>query len=291
MVQPEPKQVDSPIEPAKAYLGAQLHRLRNDRQVLREVAAQRLGCDASKISRIESGRSTVKDHDLEVLLDLYGVNMPQERGALLTLTRKLNQRQWWHDYRDVVPASLHSYLALESITETIRTYEPCFIPGLLQTENYTHALVREFYPASARRRVELRAQRRALLEQRRRKRLLWAVIGETALLERIGTPQVMQEQLNFLARAIRDLNVLIQILPSGTAGQTGVANSFSLLRLPSRALPDVVYLEHLTGAFFIDDPGQVETYRYAMEGLGKIALEPDDTDGELKKAARRLRSS
>lgn len=291
MASSEPKQIDSGIEPAKAYLGAQLHKLRGDRRINRDVAAQRLGCDASKISRIESGRSGVKDHDLEVLLDLYGITAREERDALLTLTRKLNQRQWWHDYRDIVPDSLHSYLALESITDTIRTYEPCFIPGLLQTENYAHALVREFYPdVNARRRVELRIQRRALLEQRRRKRL-WAVIDETALVERIGTPQVMQEQLDFLARAIRDLNVLIQILPSGTAGQTGVANSFSLLRLPSRALPDVVYIEHLTGAVFIDDPVQVETYRYAMERLGKIALEPDDTDGELKKAARRSRSS
>lgn len=291
MTSAEPSRIDTEAVPAKAYLGAQLHQLRHRRRISRDTAAQHLTCDVTKISRLESGRSGVKDSDLEQLLDLYGLTARDERNALLTLARKLNQRQWWHDYRDVVSDSLLSYLALESVTETIRTYEPCFIPGLLQTEAYAQALVSQFYPdTDARRRVELRLQRRALLQPRRRKRL-WAILDETALVERIGGPHIMNDQLDFLRRAISELDVMIQVLPSGTSGQTGVANSFSLLRLPTQALPDIVYIEHLTGALFIDDPGQVETYRHAMERLGNIALEPNLTGGELEKAKRRLRST
>jgi transcriptional regulator with XRE-family HTH domain len=291
MAPAEPAQADIDAVPAKAYLGAQLHKLRNGRRITRDAAADHLTCNVTKISRLESGRSSIKDGDLEQLLDLYGVTARDERNALLTLARKLNQRQWWHEYRDVVSNSLLSYLTLESITETIRTYEPCFIPGLLQTEAYAQALVSQFYPdTDARRRVELRLQRRALLQPRRPKRL-WAIIDETALVERIGDPRIMHDQLDFLRHATGELNVMIQVLPSGTSGQTGVANSFSLLRLPTRALPDVVYIEHLTGALFIDDPGQVETYRNAIERLGSSALEPDLTGGELEKAKRRLRST
>jgi transcriptional regulator with XRE-family HTH domain len=289
---------DSDVEPARAYLGAQLRRLREARRITRADAACKLSCDDTKISRVERGDSRVKDTDLDALLTFYGVTDRRHRDALLALARRLTQAQWWQDYRDVVPGWLHSYLVLESIAETIRTYEPRFIPGPLQTEDYALALVSKVHASTAQRRVELRLGRRRTLLRPQPGRpggghgfahpRLWAIIDESALAERIGGPRVMREQLEFLSHATSDLNVQIQILPSGTGGSTGIANSFSLLRLPTEVLPDLVYIEHLTGAQFIDDPHDVDTYRHAIEQLGQVALEPRHTSIELEKAMRRL---
>jgi hypothetical protein len=198
------------------------------------------------------GRTRVKNDDLDALLNLYGVMQEVDRRAMLGFARKLSQPQWWHDYGDVVSGWLRSYLVLESVTDRIRTYEAQFIPGLLQTPAYAEALVSKHYPsARLRRRVEVRQRRRQmLLDPQLRTRAvngavdpwLWAIIDESALGERIGAPGVMREQIDFLIHATVHLNVRIQVLPSGTAGLTGVGNSFSLLRLRTRLLPDVVSL-------------------------------------------------
>jgi transcriptional regulator with XRE-family HTH domain len=285
-------------DPAQRYLGAQLRRLRETCGITREAAAQSLRCTEPKISRLEMGTSRVKDTDLDLLLTLYKVTSHAEREAMLTLARRLTQWQWWHNYRDVVPEWLRSYFVLESITETVRTYEPRFIPGLLQTRAYAHALMGNHYPErEAVRRVNVRLQRRqTLLEQGRRRKAtntftqpwLWAIIDESALSERIGAPEVMREQLDFLVDVAADLSVQIQILPSGNGGLTGLANPFSLFRLPTPALPDLVYIEHLTGAIFVDDPADVETYRRAMERLVLGARPLADTATQIREAIESL---
>jgi transcriptional regulator with XRE-family HTH domain len=292
---------DTPGRPdhAQEYLGRQLRLLRESRGISREVAGRHIGGSEPKISRMELGRNRVKEDDLDALLTLYGVVDATERQAMHDLACRLNKTQWWHQYSDVVTGWFCSYLVLESITETIRTYEARFIPGLLQTRAYANALVGMHYPdkEQARRRVEVRLRRRhTLLDQQLRPRAasrhhrpwLWAIIDESALHERIGHPDVMREQIDFLIDATRRLNTRIQILPTGTGGLTGVGNSFSLLPLPTKILPDVVYLEHLAGALFLDDPHEIEPYRHAMALLGTTALHPDDTITELEKAKRRM---
>lgn len=281
-------------DPAQRYLGAQLRRLREDHVISREAAAESLCCTEPKISRLEMGTTRVKDTDLDVLLTLYGVTAPSEREAMLTLARRLTQWQWWHDYRDVVPEWLRSYLVLESITETVRSYEPRFIPGLLQTRAYAHALMSNHCsPEEAIRRVRVRLQRRqVLLDQGRRRQAadgfaqpwLWAIVDECALTERIGTPAVMREQLDYLIDVAADPSIRLQILPRGSGGSTGLAHPFSLFRLPTSALPDLVYIEHLTGALFVDDPASVETYRKAMERLVTAASPLAQTVSQLSKA-------
>ncbi|MGA5304605.1 helix-turn-helix domain-containing protein [Nucisporomicrobium flavum] len=295
---PQPD-VGSRADPAQEYLGRQLRRLREASGISRETAGRHIGSSEPKISRIELGRTRVKDRDLHDLLTLYGVTDEVSREAILGLASKLNQPQWWHDYGDVVSGWLRSYLVLESFTDKIRTYESRFIPGLLQTTAYAQALVKHHYQNEdeVRRRVEVRQRRRqTLLDPRRLTRApngviepwLWAIIDEPALHERIGSAAVMREQIDFLIHATRNLHVRIQILPAGTAGLTGVGNSFSLLRLHTQELPDVVYLEHLAGAHFLYDPHEVDPYRLATERIGITALHPSDTVTELEKAKRRL---
>lgn len=282
---------------AQAYLGRQLRLLRESCGISREAAGRYIDGSEPKISRIELGRSRVKVADLEALLSLYRVIGTAERQAMTDLARRLDSSdQWWRDYGEVTTAEFRSYLVLESLAETVRTYELRFIPGLLQTRSYATALFRtHFTEEETARLVAVRVRRRqVLLEQRLpdkdrpSKPFLWAVIDESALHERIGSRDIMSEQIDFLIRATQRLNCRIQILPSGTGSLTGVGNSFSMLRMPATALPDVVHLEHLGGAHFHDDPRDIEPYRIAVERLGTTALEPAGTISELQKAKHRL---
>ena len=194
------------------------------------------GASPSKISRIELGRSRIKDNDLGRMLTLYDVTDPQRRHALLKLSSRLNSRPSWHEYGDVVTTWFSSYLVMESIAEHIRSYEVRFIPGLLQTPAYANALFRMHYPEEqARRRVDVRMRRQHhILRPGPQTRTaygnatptLWAVIDESALHERIGHPNVMREQIDFLINATSKPNVRIQILPTGAGAHTGVGVSF-----------------------------------------------------------------
>ena len=253
---------------AHAMLGRQLRLLRASRRISRASAERHIGGSHSKISRIESGRTGVKETDLDRLLDLYEVTDHKERHAMLELTGRLNHRQWWHTHSEVLGGWFCSYLVFESIAEYIRTYEVRFIPGLLQTRAYAEAVVRRQYDNEAviSQRVDARMQRQQVLLQRGTPRL-WAVVDEAALYEQIGGPAVMREQIDFLAQVAELPQVHIQILPSWAAGQAGIGDSFSMLRLRMKGLSDVVYLEHIGSALFLEHPDDLDPYKIAMTRL------------------------
>lgn len=277
---------------AQALLGRYLRRMREADGLNPAAAGRRIGCSASKISRIERGRCGVKDDDLDRLLTAYGATDPKHRQALAQLTGRLNTRQWWDEYGDVVDDWFRSYLVLESVAELIRTYEARFIPGLLQTRAYAEAVVRrhDHDGKQVSRRTEVRRRRqRALLDRARPH--LWAVIDRAALDEAavpggLAGPAVMREQIEFLAAAAEVSNVVIQILPRGAAGAAGIATSFSLLRL--RSLSDVAYVEHVSDALFLDQPDRTDRYALAMIRLSILAGHPEDTPAALREALAAL---
>lgn len=276
---------------AHAMLGRQLRVLRESRDVSRETAGRHIGGSPSKISRMESGHTGVKETDLERLLTLYGVTDARERRAMLELTCHLNNRQWWYAYSDILRGWFCSYLVLESIAEYIRTYEVRFIPGLLQTRAYADAVVRLHYTDETEigRRVDARMHRqRKLLTQGRPR--LWAVVDEAALYEHIADPAIMREQINFLLHAATLPQVHLQVLPSGAAGRVGIGDSFSMLRLRMSCLSDVVYLEHIGSAYFLENPDDLDPYKIAMNRLSIAATKPSDAVTALERARDHYRS-
>ena len=273
---------------AHAMLGRQLRVLRESRRVSRAAAERHIGGSHSKISRIESGRTGVKEDDLDRLLDLYGVNDPKERQAMLELTCRLNHRQWWQAHSEILGGWFCSYLVFESIAEYIRTYEVRFIPGLLQTRAYAEAVVRLHYhnEDEVRRRVEARMLRQEVLLRQGTPRL-WAVVDEAALYEQIGGPDVMRQQIDFLAQVAAKPQLHIQVLPSGAAGRVGIGNSFSMLRLRLKNLSDVVYLEHIGSALFLENPDDLDPYKIAMTRLSLAAGKAEETTDALRNARGR----
>ena len=264
----------------RMLVGAKLRRLRTDLGLTREQAADHIRASAWKIHRLENGQVSFKERDLLDLLDLYEVTDPQEIADTLALAREANHPGWWQHYGDVLPAWFRAYVDLESAASLIRTYEGQYIPGLLQTDDYIRAVVHAAHLTDTSdevgRRVRLRMARQTLLTRDQPPRL-WAVIDEAALRRPVGGPEVMRGQLERLIEATKLATVTLQLLPFAAGAHPAMAGAFSILRFGDRELPDVVYLEHLTGASYLDKRDEVERYLDIMELLCLQAEPPART--------------
>nr|WP_245627583.1 helix-turn-helix transcriptional regulator [Actinomadura oligospora] len=260
-------------------LGAQLRRLRERRGISAEDAGYEIRASHSKISRMELGRVGFKERDVADLLTLYGVVETGDRAPLLELAREANFPGWWHRFGDVLPTWFETYLGLEEAASVVRAYEPQLVPELLQSEDYTRAVIRLGTPNAPAEDVE----RRVRLRTRRQERLaepgaptLWAIVDETALRRPIGGREVMRGQLVHLVQMADLLNVTVQIVPF-VRGAVPVSNAFTILRFSETDLPDVVYLEQLTSGMYLDKEGDVDAYLAMMNTLSSVAMSPAES--------------
>jgi hypothetical protein len=264
----------------RMLLGAHLRRLREARGVSREDAGWQIRSSESKISRLELGRVSFKERDVADLLTLYGLDDDEERERLMTLARDANTPGWWQRYGGVFPAWFQSYLGLESAAALIRTYEVQFVPGLLQTRDYARAVVLLGHERATEeeieRRVDLRMTRQRTLN-RPEPPQLWVVVDEAALRRPIGGAKVLRGQIEALIKATEQPHIRLQVIPFHVGGHAAAGGAFSILRFPDQDLPDVVYIEQLTSAMYIDKREDVEHYAKAMERLCVEAEPPDHT--------------
>jgi transcriptional regulator with XRE-family HTH domain len=276
----------------RLLLGAQLRRLRESRRISLEAAGDVIRASHSKMSRLELGRVGFKDRDITDLLTLYGVTDEQERMAMRDLARKASAQGWWHDYSDILPGWFEAYIGLEEAATRIRNYEIQFVPGLLQTVGYARAVTLLGH-ADARfedveRRVSLRMARQSLLTGQRPPHL-WAVIDEAVLRRPVGGPEVMREQLKRLIECAAMPNVTLQVVPFQAGGHAAAGGPFSILRFAEPDLPDVVYLEQLTSAIYLDKRETVDHYVAVMERLCLEALSAESSIKAIKAIAGELR--
>ncbi|ANZ17137.1 helix-turn-helix domain-containing protein [Streptomyces noursei] len=269
----------------RILLGSQLRRLRESRGITREAAGYSIRASESKISRMELGRVSFKARDVADLLTLYGVSDEQEREALLGLAKEANVAGWWHSYSDVLPGWFQTYVGLEGAASLLRVYEVQFVHGLLQTEEYAHAVVSRGMPgapaAEIQRRVALRQERQKLLISERAPQL-HCVLDEAALRRPYGGRSVMRGQLKHLIDISERPNVRLQVMPFNFGGHAGESGAFTMLRFPESDLSDVVYLEQLTSALYVDKPEEVAQYERAMERLQEDSPDPAETRDLLR---------
>jgi transcriptional regulator with XRE-family HTH domain len=260
----------------RILLGTQLRRLREARGITAQEAAQTIRGSESKISRIELGRNAVREVDIADLLSLYGVTDIAEREQLLSLASQANLPGWWHRYQDVLPTWFQAYVGLEESAESIRSYEAQFVPGLLQTEDYAAAVLArgEFAPDEVERLVFLRKerQRRFITGSLR----LWAIVDEAALRRPIGSADQMRDQVRYLYEVCDQPGFTLQVTPFTTGAYTA-PGSFSILSFAARDLPDVVYIEQLTSAMYLDKRSDVDRYTEAMDKLSAASASPDES--------------
>jgi transcriptional regulator with XRE-family HTH domain len=257
----------------RLLLGAQLRRLREASGISAQEAAQAIRGSESKISRIELGRNPVREIDIADLLALYGLSDKAEREQLLTLASRANRAGWWHSYQDVLPPWFQAYIGLEESAKSIRSYDAQFIPGLLQTEEYAAAVLAlgDFSLDEAERLVVLRKER-----QRRFAAgdvHLWAIIDEVALRRPVGGIEILRGQLRHLRQACHEERLTLQVTPFPVISHAA-PGSFSILRFADAGMPDMVYVEHLTNATYLDKRAEVELYLLAMERLSIVSVPP-----------------
>ncbi|MCO5969853.1 helix-turn-helix domain-containing protein [Actinoallomurus soli] len=261
----------------RILLGSELRRLRDKAGVASAQAARAIGGSESKISRMELGRSGFKEADVAILLSLYGITDEEERDQLLTLARRANQPGWWHSYGDVLPSWFQSYIGLEQAAARIRTYEPQFVPGLLQTEDYAAAVISlgDFPPEEVERRVSLRATRQRRFREGALR--LWAVIDEMALRRPVGGPAVLRGQLEYLMTVAKQPGLTLQVTPFEAGALHAAPGGFTILRFADPQLPDVVYVEQLGNALYLDKREDIDRYTLAMDRLSVISATPEES--------------
>lgn len=275
----------------RMLLGIQLRRLREASGITPEQAGYAIRASRSKISRVEHGRVGFKERDVEDLLSLYGVTDVQERHRMLALARQANNQGWWAKYDDIMPDWFESYVGLEQATSLIRTYELQFVPGLFQTEDYARAVTilgHRSAPASEiERRVSLRMQRQELLRNEDPPRI-WAVIDESALRRPVGGRDVMRAQLRHLVDVAEMPRVTLQVMPFSQGGHPAAGGSFTIMRFAEADLPDIVYIEQLTSALYLDRRDEADNYMEVMNRLSAEADTPADTTSLLRDAIKAM---
>lgn len=276
----------------KMLVGVQLAGLREDAGFSQDQAAKALGFSGAKLSRIESGkgRRPPTESDVRALLELYGTD-DYEASVLLKLLQRAGEPGWWQRYdKRLMPEWFDRLVGLQEAAATIRTFEIQYVPGLLQTPAYTEAVVKRGLPnvpaAEVRRRVELR-MRRAELLNREDPPQLWAIIDESVLLRVLGGKDVMRDQLAHLIEMAERPHVTLQVVPLDVTDASAPAIPVTYLRFGGLDLPDVVYLEHIRSANFLEDRDETEEYRFALDRLADEALKPRDTIDLLRETMAR----
>ncbi|MFH8470302.1 helix-turn-helix domain-containing protein [Streptomyces sp. NPDC017991] len=270
----------------RMILGRQLEELRNRAGLTFEQAGAAIGVSHSTIRRMEAAKvARLRLPDAEKLLQIYGVTDQQEIDTFLKSVREANKRGWWHTYRDVLPDWFSAYLSLEQAALQIRAYEAQFVHGLLQTEEYAHALLSAGNPHASveatDRRVALRMRRQELLTRPSPPRV-WIVMDETVLRWPVGGPEVMRAQIDHLIEVNSLPHVTLQIMPFANGPHPAMrAGAFHLFRFRARELPDIVYLSGLVGAVYLDKDDDVVVYREALDRLGAQSAPARKTEALL----------
>lgn len=275
-------------------IAAELKRLRDAARLTHEAVAAELGWHRSKLGRIEGAQFVrLSLTDLRALLDLYGVTDAAERETLTALAKQAREQGWWYSYADVLPNPHATFIGLEAEATSIRTYQAQLVPALLQTEDYTRAVLQGWSTTArdteeTRRFLKVRSARQELLAGRPPVKL-WAVLDEAILRRQIGGPEVMRAQLQRLAETADMPRVTVQVLPDEAGAHAGLEGSFTILSFADQADLDVIYLDAATGGIYLESAEDRERYASVFSLLTASALNSQDSLPLIQRAADALR--
>ncbi|MEV0975327.1 helix-turn-helix transcriptional regulator [Streptomyces sp. NPDC049915] len=265
----------------QVVLGRRLQELREAAGLKREEAAQVLRVAAATVRRMETAEVALKIPYVQVLLQTYGVGAT-EVAEFVALAEEANRPGWWQRFHDVLPDWFSLFVSLEGAARLMRSYEPHFVPGLLQTEGYARAVLESGTigrrsPQATERHVTLRMERQRLLERADAPHL-WVVMDETVLLRPVGDdPAVMREQLEKLLEFGERDKVTLQVAEFASGPHPGTYAPFSLFRFAEPELPDMVVSEYLSGALYLDSRSEVSVHLEVLDHLTTHAASAERT--------------
>ncbi|WP_405803379.1 helix-turn-helix domain-containing protein [Streptomyces sp. NBC_01187] len=270
-------------------LGSELRRLREASGVSAEAAAERIGGDKSKISRQENGRQGVSKLEIEALFTLYGVEDKRLMTALVTLAREGRRKGWWAQYSDILEDRFQERLAIESDAAHIHVFQPHLVPGLLQTEEYATESIRNVEKSETEdgvhSLVSVRMGRQEIFARENPPQYV-CILDEAVLRREVGGPEVMAAQLQKLVDVDNPPKLTVQLIPFGQGWHAGLDGAFSLYKYPDPMDLDVVNLDYLDGALYLEENGSVERYQLAFDELRTAALPSRQSRDLILQAAR-----
>jgi transcriptional regulator with XRE-family HTH domain len=269
-----------PAPPARRRLvGKALRLYRENLGYKLADAASILDCDNSKISRIETGDRGIRGKELRELLCEYGI-AAEQREILALLADPRGAFGWPREYKDILPAAWFDYLILETAAAKISGYEAQQVPALLQTRAYARALAgtdRSLEDEAARERAAdavLVRQQEILFGERRPE--IHLVIGEAALHQQVGSAQVMDQQLRFLARVAGDGgSATVQVLPFESGAHAAAGDgSLAILQVTDAPRLGLVHVGGIGGGVCLESRDDLEVYAEAFDQLRAFAHSP-----------------
>ncbi|MFG2681768.1 helix-turn-helix domain-containing protein [Streptomyces sp. NPDC048392] len=255
-------------------LARRLRELRTAAGLTHADAAKALGSAESKIGRIENAQSGIRLPDLRALMDAYNVTDPAERTEIEALSREAKQKGWWSRYTNAVDSAYAAYVAVEWDAAELYNVETNLVPGLLQTPEYTRALIELQVPDATSEHVEtqinMRRDRRKVLT-RDTPLQLWVIIAEGVLHHRVGSLEVMKAQLEALVEDSRRSNVQLQVLPQEDPMNACLFGPFVIMSFPASSETDIIYTESPTSTLYYEEPADVDTYTTLFRRLNMAA--------------------
>jgi transcriptional regulator with XRE-family HTH domain len=261
-------------------LAGELRNLRQAAGLTREDAAEQTNINSATLYRIETAKARPQRRTLLTLLDKYGVTDPERRAVLVELSKQATQLGWLQAYESELPEEYTTYISFESEARSVRNYESLFVPGLLQTEGYTRAVVTASLPYASdeeiQQRVETRAQRQASITKDDPLKL-WAIVDEAVLHREVGGADVMADQLRHLLDMTRRPHITFQVLPYQVGAHPGMHGAFAAMDFPDAADPELVYIENMAGAMYLEKEADVRRYTQMFDQLRAAALNVADS--------------
>jgi transcriptional regulator with XRE-family HTH domain len=261
-------------------LASELRALREAAGLTREGTAEQTNINSATLYRIETAKARPQKRTLLTLLDKYGVTDPARRAAMVELSQQATRLGWLQAYESELPEEYATYISFESEAGGVRNYESLFVPGLLQTECYTRAVVIATRPYASQDQVQQRVETRIQRQQAITKDdplKLWAIVDEAVLHREVGGPQVMAEQLRHVADMARQPHITVQVLPFKVGAHPGMFGAFAVMDFPDAADPGLVYIENMAGALFLEKTADVRRYAENFDRLRAAALNPADS--------------
>ncbi|MEU6390655.1 helix-turn-helix transcriptional regulator [Streptomyces sp. NPDC046939] len=273
----------------RRQLGAMLRKLRARKGLTLEEAGQFVGVSKATVSRYETQAGPVKWLVVEGLCRAYGATEAEQK-AMVSLAKDAKQQGWWSSFADSIPETMNLLLTLEDDATREDHFACVYVPGLLQTRDYSTALQRanevRLAPAEIERLVDIRMKRQEILDRPEPPRL-WAILDESVIRRVVGSPAVMKEQLGRLLEANEAPNITLQVLPFSKGAHGAALGSFVIIGGTEAAL-DVVYVDFHTGSLFLEKDQELERYRLAFEYLRAQALDVESSSSMIHRVRKEL---
>jgi transcriptional regulator with XRE-family HTH domain len=270
-------------------LGAALREAREKAGASPEQAAKAIHGDKSKISRIEGGRHRVSRLELETLMDLFGVTDSKIREWMVALSTEGQRRSWWRRHGDRLEQDFKELLTLEEDAERIAAFQPQVLPGLVQTKAYATSVIRSNDPSLEDEQVDFfadfRLRRQEIFVKESPPEYL-CIVTEGVLRQQVGGPEVMRQQLEHLVKLSQQPNIVIGVIPFSEPGYTGTSGAFTLYSYPDPLDLDVVQVEYLDGALYLEEDKTVRKYRQSLSLLRASSMSAAESTELISKILR-----